>query len=365
MKHKSKSGIIAEKAYIKVKNIRRIQCVRKNAKKRLEILDGGYKGREGEFESKVLEFWKPYGIKPKKYWYQIYCDGKGGFDPRYIPDDMMEEKIYPYFNNILWGRAYADKCGYDKLFPNLIRPRTIVKNSCGRYYDGKQNVISREQAIQLCLKEERFILKCATFSSGGRDIIVFEKGEVTEEAVRKFFKDYGMNFIVQELVTQHDDLAKLNASSLNTLRIQTFYFKGKVHILSAQIRIGSDGARVDNYSSGGFACDVQPDGRLSERAVSKAQGWATVHPNGFAFKDVVVPGYAEIIKVVKKEASQLPQLNIIGWDFAVGKNGEPVFIELNITPETNQNGSGPTFGDLTEAVLKDVFIDKTLGDAFL
>ena len=112
------------------------------------------------------------------------------------------------------------------------------------------------------------------------------------------------------------------------------------------------------------AVEIFPDGRLSERAVSKANGWATEHPNGFAFRDVVIPSYDKVIAIVKEEAAKLPHLNIIGWDFAIGADGEPVFIEINVFPGQNQSGSGPTFGDLTKEVLQDVFIDKSLAGAF-
>lgn len=365
MKRRTSFGYMIDRTYIKIKCFNKIRTARKDAKRRLEILNGGYVGKPGEFKEVVGSYWKRYGIKPQKCWYQIYCDGKDGFNPRYIPDTLWEGTIYPYFNNIIWGRAYADKCAYDRLFPYLNRPRSIIKNSCGRFYDDKQNVISREDAIQRCIKEERFIVKFTTFTSGGRNIQVYERGEVSEKVVKELFDKYEMDFIVQELVEQQSCLAKIHEGSLNTLRIISFYFKGEVHILSAQLRMGSGEARIDNYSSGGYACNVNPNGRLSERAVSKAEGWATVHPCGIAFKDIVVPNYEDVLNVIRDEHPKLPHLNIIGWDFAVGKNGEPIFIELNVTPESNQNGSGPTFGDLTEAVLEEVFIKKTLKDAFM
>ena len=71
-----------------------------------------------------------------------------------------------------------------------------------------------------------------------------------------------------------------------------------------------------------------------------------------------------MINIIKQEASKLPQLGIIGLDFGIDRNGEPVFIELNISSGQNQRGGGPTFGALTDAVLRDVLIDKTLRDSF-
>ena len=347
---------------MKVYSVKRAMEASWLARKRLKIIKG-YRGTPEEFK-RVVEYWKPYGIKPRKYWYTMFCDGRDGYDPRYIPDSMWNGTILPYYNNLNWGRAYADKCAYDHLFPYLNRPRTIVKNSCGRFYNGNFEVIDFEEAVKLCLREKRMIVKSATFSSGGRNIMVLGEEDVNEANIRQILKDYRMNFIIQDLVEQHEALARLNPTSLNTLRIISFYFKNEVHILSAQLRIGGSGAKVDNYSSGGFACNVCEDGRLSERAVSKAHGWATEHPNGFRFADIVVPQYQRLIKVICEEHARLPHLNIIGWDFAIGKNGEPVFIELNVFPGQNQNGSGPSFGDLTEEVLRDVFIEKTLKGAF-
>ena len=360
---RSSFGMFGEKLYKDVSNAYRAKNIVQISKRKLKAIKGGYPLTEAEYEE-IKAFWKPYGVKPEKYWFRLFCDGEGGFSPRYIPGDMWVRTILPYFNNMMWGRAFADKCVYDQLFPYLNRPRTIVKNSCGRFYDGNQNIVTREEAIAICLKEERFIVKFTTFSHGGKSIHVFEKGEVSEEAVRRFFDEYGMNFIVQDLVEQHEELAKLNPTSLNTLRVISFFFKGKVHILSSQLRIGGEGARVDNYSSDGFACNVNPDGRLNERAVSKA-GWTTRHPRGFDFKDVVVPCYDKVIRTIEKESAKLSHLGIIGWDFGIDKNGEPVFIELNVFPGQNQRGSGPTFGDMTEEVLQDVFIDKSLKDAFI
>lgn len=362
MGKRKKISLIGDDLYQNVVNRHRSTLQRKDGKKKLQSDHGGYPVSNEEYE-KIKAFWKPYGIAPKKYWFCLFSNGEGGFSEKYIPGDTWVSKILPYYNDLMWGRAFADKCFYDRLFPNLNRPRTIVKNSCGRFYDGSENIITRDEAMALCLKEKQFIAKFATFSYGGKNIYVLKDGEVTQEAVKAFFDEFKINFVVQELVEQHEELAKLNRSSLNTLRVISFFFRGEVHILSSQLRVGGEGARVDNYSSNGYACNVNPDGRLNERAVSKS-GWVTKHPNGFEFKDIVVPSYDKVLRIIKEEAPKLPRLGLIGWDFGIGRDGEPVFIELNVFPGQNQRGSGPTFGDLTEAVLRDVFIEKNLTDAF-
>ncbi len=364
MKKRRKIGVMIDKVYLKARYFRKIMQRISEAKRRVKYLNGGYKGSNKEYRDVVVKYWKPYGIRPPKYWYQMFCDGKDAFDPRYIPDTIWNGRIYPYFNDLILGKAYVDKGAYDILFSHLKRPRTIIKNCAGRFYDGNQMLISEEEAISRCCQEEHFVVKFTTNSSGGKNIYVFKKGEVTASEIRRLFKEYRFNFVVQSFVEQHADLAKIHAESLNTMRIMSFFFKGEVHILSAQLRMGSGDARVDNYSSGGFACNINPDGHLSARAVSKKHGWAYEHPCGMRFEDIVVPNYEKVTELVREEHKKLPLLNIIGWDFAMDKDGEPVFIEINMMPESNQNGSGPTFGDMTEEVLRDVFIDKTLEAAF-
>ncbi len=334
----------------------------KDAVKRTKALHGGYKGTAEEYKA-VRDYWAKYHKHPKMMWFKMYSDGKDKLDPRYIPLSMWYTTILPYFNNTTMGRAYVDKCGYDIIYKHLNMPATIIKNVAGRYYGPDQELISKKEAIARCLSQKGFIAKCATGSFGGHGIVVMIGEEITEESVKKMFSQLNKNFIVQELVNQHADLKAINPSSLNTLRVMSFFFKGKVHILSAQLRMGSGDARVDNYSSGGFACNILPDGRLSERAVSR-DGWATVHPNGMAFKDIVVPSYDKVIQIIKEEHKKIPYMNIIGWDFGIDEAGEPVFIEMNEGPQDNQNGSGPTFGDMTDEVLEEVFIKKSNRNEF-
>ena len=334
----------------------------KNAVKRTKALHGGYNGTAAEYKE-VRSFWAKYRKHPKMMWFKMYSDGRNKLDPKYIPLSMWYTSVLPYFNNTTMGRAYVDKCAYDVIYRDMKMPKTIIKNVAGRFYGEGQNLISEGEAIERCLKHNSFIAKCSTGSFGGHGIVVLIGDEINRQSVLNLLKQLEKNYIIQELVEQHKDLMELNPTSLNTIRVISFFFEGEVHILSAQLRIGSTGARVDNYSSGGFACNVMNDGHLSERAVSR-DGWATQLPNGKVFADIVVPCYDKIISVIKEEHKRVPYLNIIGWDFAVDAAGDPVFIEMNEGPQDNQNGSGPTFGDMTEKVLDEVFLNGTNRNAF-
>ena len=55
---------------------------------------------------------------------------------------------------------------------------------------------------------------------------------------------------MQGVVKQHPILEKMNPSSLNTIRVVSFFFEGEVYILSIILRMGAKNARVDNIGAG-------------------------------------------------------------------------------------------------------------------
>ncbi|WP_458463041.1 sugar-transfer associated ATP-grasp domain-containing protein, partial [Paenibacillus sp.] len=271
-----------------------------------------------------------------------------------------------YFNNLIMRRAYGDKCMYSKILRDVKKPETIVKNIATYFYDGDgDHMITRAEAIRLCESEEHLIFKPSLDSAGGHGISFYDRDDKNSPRIEDLFEEFGVNFVVQRLVKQHPDLAKIHASSLNTVRVMSFHFQGEVHILSAQLRMGGGAARIDNISAGGCACAIKPDGWLYEKSVTRKSEWTDTHSSGIKFKDIRVPNYEGILATAKRLHCELPYYNIIGWDFAVDVDGNPVFMEFNIMPEQNQIGSAmPAFGDLTETVLEEVFIKKTLKEAF-
>ncbi len=313
-----------------------------------------------EYVKTVLPYWKKYGIKPKKLWYKLFSAENKDVDPRYIPDDIWFAKVVPYFNNMQFRRPYEDKCMHAKFFPDFKRPDTVIMNIAGVYYDKDYNIIDKEKAVKLCMENKDSLIKPSIDSGEGRLIEFFDKEDITDDDICKVFDKLDCNFIVQKIVKQHPVLGSFNKDSLNTIRIISFLFNGEIHILSSILRIGSSGSRVDNVGAGGYACAINKNGRLVEMGVNKKSEWCKETEDGLAFKDVKIPSYEEAIKSIKKQHKQFPHFKIIGWDIAINIQNEPVFIEFNTCPGQNQFSCGPTFGDITEEVLEDVFIKKTL-----
>src|SRR5690625_800973 len=331
---------------------------RKSCRRQLVGFNGGLNGDRKLFKSEVLSFWRKYGIKPSKKWFDVYGFKDGHYNPYYIPGDLYWTKIYPAVNKVNFRQAYTDKTIYPKMFPELRQPRMILSNSNGCYFDGMGKLVDRSQAITLLKAEKSFVLKPAIYSGEGVDIMFYDRDQDGIIDYDALLTTYGSDFLVQEVVRQHETLASLNESSLNTIRVISFLFQQDVHISSAILRMGADGSRLDNISAGGLSCPIRPDGSLEEKALNRYSEWVTEHPGGTSFSNISIPAYDRIIDTVRQTHKKLPHFKVIGWDFAIDEVSAPVFIEYNGAPALNQVSCGPLFGDLTEAFLDSIFLDK-------
>ncbi len=348
---------------IKIESAYRKYKKRKMAKVRLKRMNGGYKC-DKEYEEIVVPYWKKYGYKPAKYWYQIFCDSDKKIDPRYIPDDLYYGEMVPYFSNSQFRRLGEDKCYHDVWFPDIKRPETICKNIAGVFYDSDMNPISFDEAVEITTSfKEECLIKPSVDSGEGRLIKFFVPGGISKDEIQKAFKEIGANFIIQAVVKQHKILSMMNPSSLNTIRVVSFFFEGEVYILSCIFRIGAPNAKVDNVGAGGYACPIQMNGQLNEKAVNRKAEWVEENSTGIKFADVVIPEFEKVIETVKLAHKRLAHFKLIGWDMSVDINGDPVLIEYNTCPGSNQVSCGPTFGDLTDRVLDEFFNKRTLVNA--
>lgn len=345
---------------MKIESLYRMHSYKKAAKLRKKRMNGGY-NCDKEYKEVILPYWEKFGIKPDKLWFEILSDRDKKVDPRYIPDDLWYGKIVPYFSNTQFRRFGEDKCMHYKYFGDIKRPETIVKNMAGVFYNNEMKVISKEDAIDLILNfKDEFLVKPSIDSGEGRLIKFFDQKSNTRKNIEQALDDLKSNYIFQESVKQHEDLKVLNPSSLNTVRVVTLFFEGKVHILSSILRIGGKNSKVDNIGAGGFAIHINEGGKLDYRGVNRKAQWVEEGHNNIKFSDVIVPSYDKIIEIIDKKHKQLPHFKIIGWDFCVDEKSDPVFIEFNCFPGPNQFTCGPTFGEITDEVLEEVFVKKSL-----
>ena len=171
-------------------------------------------------------------------------------------------------------------------------------------------------------------------------------------------EENNIDYIVQEVIKQNEKLRKIHGSSVNTIRISTLLMDDGVHILSACLRMGAGDSRVDNHHAGGMSVGINDDGTLQKYAYYLNGTKMDKHPSGFVFENFVVPGYQNVISLVKATHPLIGHFRLVGWDIAIDENENALMIECNMRKngiELHEFSNGPFFGDLTERVLNEVF----------
>ena len=310
----------------------------------------------------IQQYYKPIlGKKINPAWHEYYYSMTGDFFKGIIPDDIYFVYILPHLNDELRGRSCVDKNIYDIYLSDVMKPRTILKNVNGFYYvDGRP--ISKDEAVALCCDLASAIIKPTIDSWCGLNVRKFSVHEgisdVNGLSVAGLLQQYGHNYIIQEVITQHPVLASLNPTSVNTIRVVTYRrTNGEVVHLSSVVRVGRLGKIVDNGHAGGFCCGIRENGWLKEYGYAIVSGERKqVTDNGVVFKDVQIPEFNNIIQLARQLHIRFPYLRLIGWDFTVNSNNEIVFIELNDGPAIDimQPTNGPVFGEYTDEVLQEI-----------
>lgn len=139
--------------------------------------------------------------------------------------------------------------------------------------------------------------------------------------------------LIEEAITQHEEMDKLCPSSINTVRIVTVLDGDEAKFIYALVRMGSGTGCVDNISSGGMYTGVNEDGILTRPAFCDKTGlYYDEHPlTHTVFNGFQIPFFEEAKKMCCRAALVEPHMRYVGWDVAITPDG-PVFVEGNNLP---------------------------------
>jgi glutathione synthase/RimK-type ligase-like ATP-grasp enzyme len=156
--------------------------------------------------------------------------------------------------------------------------------------------------------------------------------------------------IVQEVLIQDKRLADFSSSSVNTIRVVTFFTKKEeVIIASATMRCGVGNSFVDNWSAGGVAVGVDcKTGKLKQWALDKIGKQFRQHPTSkIVFEEFTIPEWPRIIGIAETIQRACPFYCLLGMDITLLKDGTPVLIEVNANPDLvfQEQTSGPLLRD--------------------
>lgn len=156
----------------------------------------------------------------------------------------------------------------------------------------------------------------------------------TTEELYQYITDPEKNFgVIEEVIVQHPDAARIYPQSLNCLRVVTLVNNGEAHILYAVFKMGNNGKFVDNLENGGLACHFDLDkGEIIGQGHTSALINYDAHPaTGIPFIGYKLPYMNEVKEMVKKAAMVIPEFRYVGWDVCLTPDG-PAIVEGNDYP---------------------------------
>ena len=219
------------------------------------------------------------------------------------------------------GKNIASKKNQHKLFPELLKRNWVSVSE-----------ISSEELIKFIRENDKVVFKPDN-GSLGKGIFAATSSRSDEEIVKIYNDIKDENYICEEYIEQHTEMAEMDPISVNTVRLLTLNDKGKPEIIAAGLRTSGHGGICDNMSAGGIGAGIDVEtGVVYTPGVDFGKNRYMYHPvSGKQIVGFNIPFWKETVELVLSAAKRLPGYAVIGWDIAYTKDG-PLMIEFNGAP---------------------------------
>lgn len=313
-----------------------------------------------EQKKAILERYRPFK-KVSCVFHEYYTEKTGTFCVNYMPDDLYYNYIDRFYNDWDMATFFDNKCYYTTYFRNIKHPGTVALRMNGMWFNADRELINHDELSSILLQEPEVFIKKATESDGGHGVFYLDTEGIRQNAMDIVSAIDG-ELIIQQPIKQHERLGRFNDKSVNSIRVLTLLTEDGVKVYSCLLRIGVNGARVDNSSSGGVSCGIDANGRLKKYSYSNFGDRFEKHPGtDMEYLGYEIPGFSRVTEAAKALACQLPYFRLVSWDFSVDTDGDPVLIEANLKyggMDFHQLNNGPLFGDDADKILAEVFSNR-------
>lgn len=338
----------------------------KQFKRYMEMLS--YKNVKAPGEDAYMEKWQNLSKRIEPYSYRHFYHYMGD-NPNIVPEDIGHTIIERCLNPERYRDYYSVKALYATYLNKEYLPETIAcRINGGCLLDSNYCEISGKALENIIIKYERLILKPSVDSCSGHGVMLFSRDNNGEMCYIKdnsiklnadFLKIYGTDFVLQEVVTQHKELAQFCPSSVNTLRLSVYksVIDEKSHVVASVMRIGKSGEFVDNGHAGGHFVSVDIEtGKIGNETFDQFGHRSNVW-NGIDFseKGFYIPHWEEVKKFACEITDHLHLMHFIAFDITVDENGKPKLIEFNVCGFSFwlfQYCGQPVLGNYTDEVIE-------------
>lgn len=267
----------------------------------------------------------------------MYKKNSGNIN-NYLPSEKLMRIINNYYRKDGEDPILQNKVVFSEYLRKNKIPTTgyIGKIERKKFYLNKREILLEnnhqvKEVIQDVLKVYPSVFIKQVDSEGGKGVFKIEKKNIND--IDNIILEN--NYIIEESLTQHEEIARINPYCINTLRVITFREGNKVYFPSCFFRMGVGTSFIDNGSSGGIFInyDIHTNklGKVAYNLFENGGKSYYKHPGtGYEFngKSLI---FSEEIKNILSNASLLFNRQMIGWDIAYTPD-KPVIIEANDNP---------------------------------
>jgi len=195
---------------------------------------------------------------------------------------------------------------------------------------------------RLCFKQAEgfggFGFSSYVVALSGNQPVMVDQADKRELSAAQWWQSHGADdqgYMVEEYLTQHPDVARINASSVNTVRMWVTNTDHMHEVVGAYLRLGRARSQVDNVSSGGLWCPLDIDSvRIVELYDPRDSARVLpAHPDSnVVLEGYQLPHWSAAKKLALDAIAAFPHVGIVGLDVAFIPES-PVIIELNVIPD--------------------------------
>ena len=237
---------------------------------------------------------------------------------------VRNKKIMDLMNDPAFSDEFDDKLRFNKTFAAYLGRKTLNGET------------ATEKELAEFLRGQEAIFAKINHGDCGRGVEkLYVKDFDSPAAMLAYIREHGQ-VVLEHVLPQHEDMARLHPSSVNTMRILTDLVDGQVHIAYITVKMGRGSGVCDNSGQGGILCRVDPQsGKIISPATDDYFNVYEKHPDtGIVLQGYQLPMVDRAVAMAKEAALVFPQVGHVGWDMAITPTG-PAIIEGNEFPGTD------------------------------
>lgn len=276
----------------------------------------------------VVYSWLRYGASDEDFLTMEFYRKNAREKRRWLTSAKNNRYLYKTVYDKIAIETFDNKELFDQTFKGFLRHDFLVLSN------------RDEETIRSFIRKYKTVIVKPT--GGACGVGVFLLAEEDEQGIISLIERVkkGERLIMEEVIVQHPDMARMNPASVNTIRVITMVDReGNVHIINQCAKFGASSQCISNTMGGGFCCHINADSGIIDAQGKDIHGrYIFKHPiSGIPIPGFQIPHWNGVLDYACQLATVVPSARYIGWDIVITDHGYDV-IEGNIHPGQDFQG---------------------------